>query len=118
MSTKPYISSSNYILKMSNYKKGDWCDTLDGLYWKFTEKNRKFYESNPRLSMLVRNLDKMDKKRKENIFSKAEEFINTNTLWGMKRFVKLVKSLFPGEKNGKETGKMFYIVVKDAERIS
>ena len=35
----------------------------------------------------------------------------------MKGFVKLVKSLFPGEKNGKETGKMFYIVVKDAERI-
>ena len=29
--------------------------------------------------MLVRNLDKMDKKRKENIFSKAEEFIDTNT---------------------------------------
>jgi len=79
MSTKPYTCGSNYILKMSNYKKGDWCDTLDGLYWKFTEKNRKFYESNPRLSMLVRNLDKMDKKRKENIFSKAEEFIDTNT---------------------------------------
>ena len=80
MSTKPYTCGSNYILKMSNYKKGDWCDTLDGLYWKFTEKNRKFYESNPRLSMLVRNLDKMDNIRKENIFSKAEEFINTNTL--------------------------------------
>ena len=26
MSTKPYISGSNYILKMSNYKKGDWCN--------------------------------------------------------------------------------------------
>ena len=36
----------------------------------------------------------------------------------MKRFVELVKNLFPGEKNGKETGKMFYIAVKDAERIS
>ena len=24
MSTKPYISSSNYIMKMSNYSKGDW----------------------------------------------------------------------------------------------
>ena len=80
MSTKPYTCGSNYILKMSNYKKGDWCDTLDGLYWKFTEKNRKFYESNPRLSMLLRNLDKMDKERKDNIFNKAEEFINSNTL--------------------------------------
>ena len=36
----------------------------------------------------------------------------------MKRLVKLVKSLFLGGKNGKETGKMFYIAVKDAERIS
>ena len=35
----------------------------------------------------------------------------------MKRFVKRVKNFFPGEKNGKEIGKMFYIVVKDAERI-
>ena len=32
----------------------------------------------------------------------------------MKGFVKRVKSLFLGEKNGKEIGKMFYIVVKDA----
>ena len=65
---------------MSNYKKGEWCDVVDGLYWRFTENNRKFYEENPRLSMLVRNLDNMDKERKENIFSKAEEFININTL--------------------------------------
>jgi len=80
MSTKPYTCGSNYILKMSNYKKGDWCDIVDGLYWRFTEKNRKFYESNPRLSMIVRNLDKMDKERKENIFNKAEEFIINNSL--------------------------------------
>ena len=26
MSTKPYISGSNYILKMSNYKKDSWCE--------------------------------------------------------------------------------------------
>ena len=25
MSTKPYISGSNYIIKMSDYKKGEWC---------------------------------------------------------------------------------------------
>ena len=27
MSTKPYISGSNYIPKMSDYKKGEWCQT-------------------------------------------------------------------------------------------
>ena len=79
MSTKPYTCGSNYILKMSNYKKGDWCDTLDGLYWKFTEKNRKFYENNPRLSLLVRSLDRLELSRKKNIFTKAENFIKQNT---------------------------------------
>ena len=65
MSTKPYTCGSNYVLKMSNYKKGDWCDKLDGIYWSFTEKNRKFYEGNPRLSLLTRSLDKLDPERKK-----------------------------------------------------
>ena len=35
MSTKPYISGSNYILKMSNYQKSDWVEIWDGLFWRF-----------------------------------------------------------------------------------
>ncbi len=80
MSTKPYTCGSNYVLKMSDYKKGEWCDVMDGLYWRFTEKNRKFYESNPRLSMVLRNLDNMKKDRKKKIFKEAELFIKNNTL--------------------------------------
>ena len=80
MSTKPYTCGSNYVLKMSNYKKGDWCDKLDGIYWSFTEKNRKFYEGNPRLSLLTRSLDKLDPERKKRIFKAAKEFINENTV--------------------------------------
>jgi deoxyribodipyrimidine photolyase-related protein len=80
MSTKPYTCGSNYILKMSNYKKGDWCDTLDGLYWKFTEKNREFYENNPRLALLVRSLDRLEPSRKKHIFIQAENFIKQNTI--------------------------------------
>jgi deoxyribodipyrimidine photolyase-related protein len=38
---KPYISSSNYILKMSNYKKGEWSEEWDRLYNKFIKKNKK-----------------------------------------------------------------------------
>ena len=41
--TKPYICGSNYILKMSNYKKGDWCNELDGLYWGFINNNQTFF---------------------------------------------------------------------------
>jgi len=38
---RPYISSSNYILKMSNYKKGKWCDEWDLLYRNFIKKHKK-----------------------------------------------------------------------------
>jgi deoxyribodipyrimidine photolyase-related protein len=38
---RPYISSSNYILKMSNYKKDAWCNTWDEKYHDFIKKNKK-----------------------------------------------------------------------------
>lgn len=38
---KPYASSSNYILKMSDYKKGKWCDKWNKLYKLFIKKNKK-----------------------------------------------------------------------------
>ena len=79
MSTKPYTCGSNYFLKMSNYKKGEWCDIVDGLYWRFIEKNRSFYQSNPRLSLQATFLDRLSPERKEIIFTKAETFIREHT---------------------------------------
>ena len=38
---RPYASSSNYVLKMSNYKKGEWSDEWDELYNDFLSKNKK-----------------------------------------------------------------------------
>ena len=38
---RPYISSSNYITKMSNYPKGEWTKTWDNLYQEFIRKNKK-----------------------------------------------------------------------------
>ena len=38
---KPYISSSNYILKMSNYQKGEWSDTWDNAYYNYIKKHKK-----------------------------------------------------------------------------
>ncbi|WP_439151783.1 cryptochrome/photolyase family protein [Winogradskyella sp.] len=75
MSTKPYISSSNYIKKMSNYSKGDWQDTWDGLFWTFMDKHRDFFSGNPRLGMLLGNLDRMKKETLENHFNNAEQFL-------------------------------------------
>lgn len=72
--TKPYICGSNYYRKMGKYPKGDWCDVVDGLYWGFIEKHVDFFKKNPRLSMMVRTLDKMDSSRKKDIFSAARDY--------------------------------------------
>ena len=77
--TKPYICGSSYFMKMMDFKKGDWCNIMDGLYWRFINRNRKFFLKNPRLSMMVRIFDKMKTDRKKLILSEAEKFINKNT---------------------------------------
>lgn len=79
-STKPYISGSNYLLKMTDFNKGSWCLIMDGLYWRFINKNREFFLKNPRLSMMVRIFDKMEDKRKSTILKLAEIFIKKNTI--------------------------------------
>ena len=78
--TKPYICGSSYYLKMMDFKKGEWCEIVDGLYWRFIEKNKKFFLTNPRLSMMVRVLEKMSLERKKRIISKANQFIKRYTL--------------------------------------
>ena len=75
MSTKPYISSSNYICKMSDYKKGDWSIIWDGLFWNFMDKYREFFLKNPRMRMLVSSFDKMDQSKKELLLENAGLFL-------------------------------------------
>jgi len=74
-STKPYISGSNYILKMSHYTKDEWCDVFDGLYWSFIENKKDFLKKNPRMSMMVNMLKKMDDDKKSRIFRAKEKFL-------------------------------------------
>ena len=56
--TKPYISGSNYVLKMSDHPKGLWCGQWDSLFWDFIGRHREFFLKNPRMSMMVRQWDK------------------------------------------------------------
>lgn len=77
--TKPYISGSNYIHKMGHYKKGEWNDIWDGLYWSFIDKNQEFFKKNYRMSMMVKMLEKMDNNKKKKIFSAKEQFIKEFT---------------------------------------
>ncbi len=78
-STKPYICGSKYFQKMMDFKNGEWCDVMDGLYWRFIDKNKKFFLKNPRLAMMVRISEKMNKERKTRIFKEANNFIKENT---------------------------------------
>jgi deoxyribodipyrimidine photolyase-related protein len=57
ITTKPYVSSSNYILKMSDYKKDEWCEIWDGLFWRFLHKNKAKIASNSRIGMLLKTND-------------------------------------------------------------
>lgn len=77
--TKPYISGSSYIRKMSNYPAGPWCDIWDGLYWRFIQRQRSFFEANPRMSVMVGGLDRLPAQRNEKIFEAAEKFIERTT---------------------------------------
>lgn len=76
MATKPYISGSNYILKMSNYSKGSWQEVWDGLFWRFMDTHRDFFLKNPRLSMLVHSFDKMDIAKKEHHLKNSNQYLS------------------------------------------
>ncbi len=73
--TKPYISGSNYILKMSNEPKGEWCQIWDGLFWTFIGDYTPFFLKNPRLSMMARNWEKQSQEKKEAHRRAADEFL-------------------------------------------
>ncbi len=75
MATKPYISGSNYLMKMGNYKKGEWQAIWDGLFWRFMNKQRNFFLSNPRLGLLVRSFDKMSPGKRELHLKNGEAYL-------------------------------------------
>ena len=77
IATKPYISGSNYIMKMSNYKKGDWQNIWDGLFWRFMHTQRDFFLSNPRLGMLIRMYDKMPEDKQQKHLEYANNYLNS-----------------------------------------
>jgi deoxyribodipyrimidine photolyase-related protein len=77
MCTKPYISGSNYLMKMSDFPKGDWQPVWDGLFWRFMDRRRDFFLSNPRLGMLVRTFDKMSPEKQVLHHQNAEKFLAT-----------------------------------------
>ncbi len=76
MATKPYISGSNYLMKMGNYRKGEWQQVWDALFWHFMDKQRNFFLQNPRLGMLVRTFDKMAPEKRALHLLTAQKFLD------------------------------------------
>ena len=76
ITTKPYFSGSNYVLKMSNYKKGEWSQIWDALFWRWIILNSKALKGNPRWAMMVRNGEKMDKDKRTTHLEIAERFLD------------------------------------------
>ena len=74
MMTKPYISSSNYIGKMSHYKGGDWEESWDGLYWNFINKHEEKISDIHRMSFMTSTLERMNEETVEEHIKNAEAF--------------------------------------------
>lgn len=75
MSTKPYISGSNYLKKMSDFPDGDWNEKWDALFWNFIYENQEFFAKNPRLGMMLRTLEKMPEEKRNQHLETAKKMI-------------------------------------------
>ncbi|MFN4146070.1 MAG: cryptochrome/photolyase family protein [Runella sp.] len=83
--SKPYVSSANYIDKMSNYcatcfydkkqKIGPKACPFNSLYWHFYERNRPLLERNPRIGMMYQILNKMPTTDKQALLNQAEYYL-------------------------------------------
>lgn len=80
--SKPYISSANYIDKMSDYcktcvydkslKYGPKACPFNSLYWNFYHQHQDKLKSNQRVSMMLNLLNKMDKTELEKTLLQAD----------------------------------------------
>ena len=76
ITTKPYFSGSAYVRKMSHWKEGKWSTIWDGLYWRFIWEHREELSGNPRWSMMVSQVNKMDEAKRKAHLKAAEEFLD------------------------------------------
>lgn len=76
MSTKPYISGSNYVRKMSRFEKGEWCDVWDALFWTFIKDHQQEFSMNPRMNMMLVQLNKMDAGKLKRMEMAKEGFLS------------------------------------------
>ena len=84
--SKPYVSSGNYIDRMSDYcgdcaysvktKVGEGACPFNLFYWAFLERHRTRFEKNPRMANMYRTWDRMDADKRESILSQAAAYLD------------------------------------------
>lgn len=78
MMTRPYFSSSNYILKMSNIKKNNvWEKIWDVLYYNFIYKHHNLFKNNYGVAMQVKHWDNKNINDKNEIIKMANKYIKS-----------------------------------------
>jgi deoxyribodipyrimidine photolyase-related protein len=75
MMTRCYFSSSNYILKMSDYKKGPWTKTFDALYYHFIYKHEAYLAANYATSRQVAFWKKKTESEKKETIEVATTYL-------------------------------------------
>jgi len=83
--TKPYVSSANYIDKMSHYcktchydkkkKVGDQACPFNSLYWHFYNRHESLLSNNPRVAMMYRTWERMGSEKQAEIIDQAEKYL-------------------------------------------
>lgn len=77
ITTKPYISGSNYLNKMGSFPKGEWNQIWDSLYWYQLMENKDRYQNNMRMKLVIALLDKMEASKKVQYQNKAVSYLNS-----------------------------------------
>ncbi|SHF58246.1 deoxyribodipyrimidine photolyase-related protein [Loktanella atrilutea] len=85
IASKPYVSSGNYIHKMSDYcgacsysvgkKTGEGACPFNLLYWHFMDRHRKIFEGNPRIGRIYANWDRMDADKRATIIAEGDDIL-------------------------------------------
>ncbi len=85
IASKPYISSGNYIDKMSDYckecsykvkdKTGPDACPFNLLYWHFLDRHRPRFKDNHRMGNMYRVWDRMDAEKRETVLAEADAFL-------------------------------------------
>ena len=72
--TKPYISTDNYIVKMSDFEKGEWNNIWKSLFYNFIKDNKKIIQ-NTIYNRNLNYLNKMDKSKQKDLLIIGKNFI-------------------------------------------